>query len=309
MRAACLSPPRKDVMLVRLAPILFPLLWSTGWIVARYSADFADPLLFLALRYLLAGLMLAAFAVLARAPWPRTRREWRHALISGVLLHTLYLGGVWWAIMHGLPASLSALIAALQPILTALVAPALVGERIGGRRWLGVLVGFAGIALVLAPQLAALNSAQIGVALAPIAVNVVAMLSVTAGSFYQKRFLHSGDLRTIAVLQYLGAFVVGAPLAVAFGDLHLVWSWKAVAVMAWSVLGLSIGAVALLLALLRRGDVSRASQLIFLVPPLSALQAFLLFGDHLSSIQIVGMGVTACGVAVAVAVMPERARR
>lgn len=288
-------------MIVALAPILFPLLWSTGWIVARYSADFADPLMFLSLRYLFAGLALAAFAFLSRAQWPRTRAEWRHALVSGVLLHTIYLGGVWWAIMHGLPASISALIAALQPILTALFAPMLVGERIGPRRWSGVLAGFAGIGLVLAPKLAALESAQVSAALAPIAVNVVAMFGVTAGSFYQKRYIHSGDLRTVAVLQYVGAFAVGLPLAVAFGDMHLDWSWTAVAVMAWSVIVLSIGAVALLLILIRRGEVSRASQLVFLVPPLSAIQAFLLFGEQLTAVQIAGMAVTAAGVALAAA--------
>lgn len=286
-------------MIVRLAPILFPLLWSTGWIVARFSADFADPLLFLALRYLFAGLALAIFAFLSHAQWPRTRSEWRHALLSGVLLHTVYLGGVWWAIMHGLPASLSALIAALQPILTALFAPMLVGERIGARRWLGVGVGFVGIALVLAPKLVALESGQIAAALGPIAVNVVAMIGVTAGSFYQKRYIHSGDLRTVAVLQYVGAFAVGLPLAMAFGDMHLNWSWTAVGVMAWSVIVLSIGAVALLLLLIRRGEVSRSAQLIFLVPPLSAIQAHLLFGETLTGVQMFGMALTACGVALA----------
>ena len=168
------------------------------------------------------------------------------------------------------------------------------------------MVGFLGIALVLAPKLAALEGAQVSAALAPIAVNVIAMIGVTAGSFYQKRYIHSGDLRTVAVLQYVGAFAVGLPLAAAFGDMHLNWSWTAVAVMAWSVLVLSIGAVALLLLLIRRGEVSRSAQLIFLVPPLSAIQAHLLFGETLSALQIFGMALTACGVALAAT--PAKAR-
>jgi drug/metabolite transporter (DMT)-like permease len=287
-------------MIARLAPILFPVLWSTGWIVARFSKDFADPLFFLSLRYLFAGIALTIFAFAARAQWPKSPAEWRHAMISGVLLHTIYLGGVWWAIMHGLPASISALIAALQPIFTALLAPKLAGENIGFKRWCGVLVGFCGIALVLAPKLIAVSGAELQASLIPLAVNVVGMVGVTAGSFYQKAFIKTGDLRTVTVLQYVGAFAVGLPLAMTFGDMHLNWSWTAFWVMAWSVLVLSIGAVALLLILIRMGEVSRASQLIFLVPPLSAIQAFFLFGEQLTAIQIFGMAVTACGVALAV---------
>jgi drug/metabolite transporter (DMT)-like permease len=286
-------------MLATLAPILFPLIWSTGWIVARYTIDFADPLAFLCVRYLCAGMALGIFAVASGAQWPRSPREWTHALVSGVLLHTVYLGGVWWAIEQGVPASISALIAASQPIMTAFLAPALVGERIGLARWAGVALGFTGICLVLAPKLVGLNSSQLQATLAPIGINFIAMIGVTAGTFYQKRYIHSGDLRTVAVLQYVGALAAGLPLALAFGDMHINWTPTAWAVLAWSVLALSIGAIALLLYLIRRGEVSRSAQLIFLVPPLSALQAHFLFGENLSAVQIAGMALTVCGVAMA----------
>ncbi|MDE2363071.1 MAG: DMT family transporter [Hyphomicrobiales bacterium] len=286
-------------MLARLAPILFPIIWSTGWIVARYTVDFADPLAFLCVRYAGAGVALGAFAFASGARWPRSGMDWIHACVSGVLLHAVYLGGVWWAIEHGVPASVSALIAASQPIMTAFLAPALVGERIGLARWAGVFLGFVGICLVLAPKLIGLDAAQLKAALLPIGVNFVAMIGVTAGTFYQKRYIHSGDLRTVAALQYVGALAAGLPAAYAFGDFHIDWTPTAWAVLAWSVLALSIGAIALLLYLIRRGEVSRSAQLIFLVPPLSALQAHFLFGENLGPVQIAGMALTVCGVAMA----------
>ena len=286
-------------MLVRLAPILFPLIWSTGWIVARYTIDFADPLAFLCVRYVCAGVALGLFAFYARAQWPRTGIEITHAIVSGVLLHAIYLGGVWWAIEQGVPASISALLAALQPIMTAFLAPALVGERIGLARWCGVAIGFSGICLVLAPKLVGLDSTQLHAVLVPIGVNFIAMAGVTAGTFYQKRFIRTGDLRTVATLQYAGALLAGIPMAALTGEFRINWTPTAFVALAWSVIALSIGAIALLLLLIRRGEVSRSAQLIFLVPPLSALQAHFLFGESLTTVQVAGMALTACGVALA----------
>lgn len=281
-----------------VAPAGFVLLWSTGWIVARYAADFADPFLFLLLRFLFAGALLAGMAVLARAPWPRGR-EALHAGISGVLLHTFYLGGVWWAVEQGLSASLSALLAALQPILAAVFAPWLLRERMGPVRALGVALGFLGLCLVLAPRLTALAESGEKPAGIPIFINVLAMVSVTAGTFYQKAFVRTGDLRTVAVLQYAGASLGMLPLALFLGDLHFRATPFAWGVMAWSVLAISIGAIVLLLLLIRHGEVTRASQLLFLVPPVAALQAMVLFGDRLSLAQWIGMAVTSTGVALA----------
>ena len=286
-------------LLNRAIPAVFVLLWSTGWVVARYSADYADPLTFLLVRYLLAGVVLIAFATLARAAWPQRGADWGHALVSGVLLHALYLGGVWWAIRHGVPASISALLAALQPILTPLLAPAILGERIRLARWLGVLLGLAGLVLVLSPKLIGVSHEALVASAGPIAVNCAAMLSVTLGTFYQKRFIHSGDLRSVTVLQYAAALAVTLPVAYLLEPMRIDWNPLMIGVMAWSVLALSIGAIALLLLLIRRGEVSRSAQLIYLVPPAASLQAWLLFGESLSPIQIAGMAVTVLGVALA----------
>ncbi len=289
--------PTDNPALLRLMPVVFVLIWSTGWIVARFAAPHADPLTFLSLRYVLAGIVIAGFAVLSGARWPTTRSSIAHGLLSGVLLHGIYLGGVWWAIAHGLPAGISALIAALQPILTALLAPAIVGERIFPRQWLGIALGFGGILMVLAPKLA-MGLFASGLA-APLAVNVIAMVSVTASTFYQKRYIQAADLRTVTVLQYAGAFAVTLPAAFLLEEMRVDWNTTLVLTMAWSVLALSIGAIALLLLLIRRGAVSKAATLVYLVPPTAALMAYLFFGETLTLLQVAGMGVTALGVALA----------
>jgi drug/metabolite transporter (DMT)-like permease len=281
----------------RAAPILFVALWSTGWIVARYSAEYADPLTFLCFRFAGAAVAILLIALLTRVRFPRKPVEIAHALISGVLLHALYLGGVWWAIRQGVPASISALLAALQPIATTLLAPWLLDERASLRRLLGVALGLIGLILVLWPKL---SSASVGHEAAfPIAINVLGMAGATAGFFYQKRFQPTGDLPAIACLQYVGALVALLPVAYLAEPMRVEWNATMLAVLAWSVFALSIGAIWLLLLLIRHGEVSRAAQLIYLVPPTAAAQAYALFGEALSLLQLVGMGATAVGVAIA----------
>ena len=192
-------------MLDRLAPVVFVLLWSTGWTTARFATDHADPLTFLALRHGLTALALAALATAIGAPWPRSRAEALHGLACGVLLNAIYLGGVWWAIGQGVPAGISGLIAALQPLLTAVLAPWLVAETLGRRQWLGIALGFAGIALVLWPKLAAVEAAALAVVVLPLAVNAGGMLSATLGTFYQKRFLPTGHPLTTQTFQFAAA--------------------------------------------------------------------------------------------------------
>jgi drug/metabolite transporter (DMT)-like permease len=279
--------------------MVFVLIWSTGWISARFGAPYADPLTFLAIRFALAGAVVSVLAWAAGAAWPATRRDVVHAMTSGALLHAVYLGGVWWAIARGLPAGVSGLIAAVQPILTAILAPTLVNERIAGRQWLGIGLGFVGIGLVLLPKLAGLGPGELAAVAGPIGVNLVGMLGVTLGSFYQKRFVPTGDLRTITVLQYAGAFLVVAPAALLLEPLRVEWNLTIVLTMAWSVLALSIGAIGLLLLLIRNGAVSRAAALIYLVPPAVAIEAYLFFGETLAPIQALGMAATAAGVALA----------
>lgn len=287
-------------MLERLSPALFVLIWSTGWIVAKFVAVAkADPLTFLILRYVAAGLLIAIFALLVRAEWPSRGRDWLHAAITGILLHALYLGGVWWPISVGLPAGLSAVIVALQPLLTALLAWPLVGERLSPRNAAGVAIGFAGVLMVLTPRLVGIDAGALKGMLVPIAVGLVSTLAVTLGTFYQKRFAAKGDLRTITVIQYLGALVVTLPVAWAIEPMHIPVTTTTVLVALWSILVLSIGAIFLMLMMIRRGAVSRVASLIYLVPPAAALQAWLFFGETMTTVQIAGMMIAAFGVYLA----------
>ncbi|RXF73327.1 DMT family transporter [Hansschlegelia zhihuaiae] len=285
-------------MLAALIPITFVLIWSTGWIVAKFVVPHADPLLFLVLRYLAAIAVLAPLAFLLGARWPATGREWRAALVNGVMLHGVYLGGVWWAIQHGVPAGVSALIAALQPLFTALAAAPLVGERLGPRRWLGVALGFLGVAAVVAPKLSGAGGALGGLGL-PIAVNVVAMAAVTAATLHQKRTLAGADLRTLAPAQYLGALTVTVPAVLLFGEFRFEPTPEIFLALAWSVLVLSIAAIMLMLVMVERGEVSRVAALIYLVPPVAAVQAYFLFDETLSGLQMIGMALAAVGVVLA----------
>ncbi len=280
-------------------PALFVFFWSTGWISAKFAAPHADPLWFLSIRFACAAVVIGLFALVVRAPWPHGRRAWLHALVSGVLLHGIYLGGVWWAVKHGLSAGISGLLAALQPLLTALLAPYLLRETITPRQWLGVAVGLFGVMLVLSPKLGVVLGGTGEAAWLALGINVIGMVGVTAGSFYQKRFVAGADLRTVTSVQYLGALVVVLPIALATEQLHFDHSLTLYAVLAWSVLVLSVFTIAIMLMMINRGEVTRVSVLIYLVPSTVAVQAWLLFGETLNGMQITGMVLTALGVYLA----------
>ncbi|WP_202190082.1 DMT family transporter [Ensifer sp. LCM 4579] len=280
-------------MLARLAPAIFVLLWSTGWVVAKYAAFFAEPLTFLALRYSIAILLFIGFCAATGARWPRSGKIIGHAVISGMFLHGLYLGAIWWAIGEGVPAGISGIIAGLQPLMTAVAAPYLIGENITRVQRLGLALGFSGIALAVLPKVLAIDT---DISLFPVAVNVLGMGAVTYGTLYQKRHLQTGDIRAIATLQYAGALIVTMPLALMLEDMRVTWSVELVAALAWSVLGLSMGAIALLLYLIRRGQVSRAASLIYLVPPLAAVEAALFLGEALTWPMIIGTVIAVTGV-------------
>jgi drug/metabolite transporter (DMT)-like permease len=285
---------------LRLAPALFVFLWSTGWISARAAAPHADPLTFLAVRYALAGVAMAVLCWSLGAVWPKTRAARGHALVSGVLLHAAYLGPVWYAVAQGVPAGVSGVLAGSQPLLTALLAQVLIGERISRWQWAGIGVGFAGILLVLQPKLSAIDTAQLSVLRWALAINALGMISVTLGTFYQKRFLPSGDLRTLAAWQYIGAAAATLPVAYWTETMRLEWNWASVLTMAWAVIAISLGAILMLLWLIRSGAVARAAALIYLVPAAVVLEAWLLFGETVTPLQIAGVMVTALGVALAV---------
>jgi drug/metabolite transporter (DMT)-like permease len=281
-------------LLTRLAPPVFVLIWATGFIVARVVAPYAEPLTFLLVRYLLAILVLGLLVLAARAPLPKTARDWRNSLIAGVLLHGLYLGGVFWSVKHGLPAGISALVAGLQPLVTGLLAVPLLGEKVSFRRWVGIGIGFVGASLVVLPKLG-----DGGVPPLALGVCLLGMLSITLGTIWQKRTGGALDLRVNAVIQYIGAAAVTAPMVLLTEHGRMDLTWPLLGALAWAVLGLSIGAIGLLLYLIRQGAVVGVATLLYLVPPVAALMAFGLFGETLSLIQMVGMVCAALGVAVA----------
>jgi drug/metabolite transporter (DMT)-like permease len=278
-------------------PLFFVVLWSTGFIAAKYGLPYAPPLSFLILRCLGAVLVLLPAVVLARAPWPRGRIA--HVALAGLLLQAGYLGGVWSAIKMGMPAGLSALIVGLQPILTAFAAP-LVGERVTPRQWLGLLLGLSGVALVVYARLG-LDGLPPGA----VALCVLALLSITAGTLYQKRFCPRFDLRTGTVIQFSASALVLLPLAIAFEDFtpalaNIHWNVHFVGALLWSILALSIGAIFLLFRLISRNDATRVTSLLYLTPPTTAVMAWLMFGESLGLAGLLGMAVAVAGVAFVV---------
>ena len=289
--------PGPPILLERAMPLAFVGIWATGFVVARAVAPRAEPLTFLLMRYVLSALVFALIAFAAGAAWPRTARGWRDALVAGVLMQGVYLGGVFWSVRHGLPAGVSALVCGLQPALTAALAAPLLGERVGRRRWLGILAGFAGAALVLAPGLGA--AAGGGLPPVPLGASFAAMAAITLGTIWQKRTAAGADLRTNAAVQFLGAALVTAPVMAITEEMAFDASWEAWAALLWAVLGLSVGAISLLLLLIRRGAVAGVASLFYLVPPAVAVLAFALFGERLAPVQILGMAVAAIGVAAA----------
>ncbi len=276
--------------LLRIAPGLFVMLWATGFIGAKYGLPFAEPLTFLSLRFVIVIAILVLVALISHAPWPRDIASIGHSAVSGVLIHGVYLGGVFWAISLGLPAGISALIVGVQPLASAVLSGPLLGERVKARHWLGLGVGFVGIALVLVPALD--NSSSGVLSFTNIALCVAALFGITLGTIYQKAYSTGTDLRTGAIVQYAAALIVLAPAALLLESNHIEWSIEFIGALGWLVVVLSIGAITLLMLIIRHGEVSKVATLFYLVPPVTALIGWALFGESMNFIQIGGMALT-----------------
>ncbi|WP_448616395.1 DMT family transporter [Modestobacter sp. URMC 112] len=292
------APSRTRGAALAAAPFVFVLLWSTGFVGAKYGLPYAEPFTFLALRLALAGALLAGLAVVLRADWPRSRGETGRAAVAGLLLHAGYLGGVFFAIEHGLPASVAAVVVSLQPVLTAALATRLLGERLVAVQWLGLVLGVTGVALVLAPGLAS-AAGETG-AFPPVGVLacLVALLAGTGGTLWQKKHGDGIPMLSGTAVQYAASALVLVALAAATETMTIEWTGEFVAALVWLVLPLSLGAVLLLLLLLRRGSASGVSSLLYLVPPATAVEAWFLFGEELPLLSLVGVLVTTVGVAL-----------
>lgn len=281
--------------LTRAIPALFVVLWATGFIGARYAMPWAEPFTFLWIRFALTFgvLLLIIPLVKAKAIGPRNAF---HASIAGVLMHGVYLGGVFWAVRNGLPAGFAGLIVGLQPMLTAVIAGLFLGEKVTGKHWLGLVVGLVGVVTVLSPKFGSISG---GVTVATIGAAVVAVIAMSVGTVWQKRFVATADLVTVTLYQYVGGWAVTFLVSLLFETQHVVLNGELVFAMAWLVFVLSLGAIFLLMILIREGEVARVASLFYLVPAVTALMAWFLFDETLTPVQLVGMAITTFGVALA----------
>lgn len=277
---------------VRATPFLFVIVWASGFVVAKYAAPYAEPLSFLILRYAGVVVLMLVLALVAGAPWPG-RRQAVHIAVAGVGIQAGYLGGVWAAVAAGMPAGVTALMVNLQPVLTAVFA-AVLGERLGGRQVVGLLLGFAGVALVVSTKLttAGLTPLTLG-------LTTMALLAITAGTLYQKRFCPVFDLRTGQVVQFVASILVTLPFALAFESFRFEWTPQLAGALAWSVLVLTGDGISLLFLMLRRGAAAQVTSYFYLVPGITALMALVMFGETLGPVAIAGMVVAVLGVAMA----------
>lgn len=281
--------------LSRFVPALFVLLWATGFIGAGYAMPHAEPFAFLVVRFALSALLLLVIIWWWQAK-SLSPKSALHAAIAGTMIHGVYLGGVFWAIDHGMPAGLSALIIGLQPLVTTLLAGAFIGERVKPRHWVGLAIGFVGVVIVLSPRLGSIGG---GVTAATVGACLVSVVGISAGTVWQKRFVSETDLLTGTFWQYVGGGVIAAIAAITLESGTYRLTGELVFAMAWLVLVLSIGAVLLLMLLIRDGVVARVSSLFYLVPGVTAVLAFLLFGETLNLVQIGGIVIASLGVALA----------
>jgi drug/metabolite transporter (DMT)-like permease len=284
---------RPSQLAIAAAPVLFVLLWSTGFIGARYGLPYIEPLTFLAVRMAFVVLIMAAIAIIGRARVPDAR-EVQHALVAGSLVHGLYLGGVFTAISQGVPAGISALIPGLQPILTSTIANRFMGERVTAIQWFGLVLGLLGVVLVMHDRQIILAGSLLGWI-----ASFLSLIGITLGTLYQKRYCGAIDWRTGNLVQYIGAAVLFALGAFTFETREIHWSGELIFALAWLVLVLSIAAVGLMYWLIRRSAATGFASLFYLVPAVTALFAFLLFGERLDGVSIFGMAICAGGVVLA----------
>ena len=275
-------------------PWLFVLIWSTGFIVARYGMPNSPPFTFLLWRYVFSILCFVLWVKWARVPWPQGRVQWWHLAVTGVLMHAGYLGGVWAAVKVGMGAGLTALIVGLQPVITAIWLSAR-GGQVTRRQWQGLALGFVGLAMVVSRKL------EGGIEVTPWSLTMItmALISITTGTLYQKRFVQPCDVRSANAVQLMAAYVVTLPLALLETEPAL-WNAEMSWAMAWAVLVLTLGGSSLFYILIQRGAAASVTSLLYLVPPTTAVMAWFLFDEPITLVTLAGIVVTAAGVSLVV---------
>lgn len=275
-----------------VAAPLFVVLWSTGFIGAKYGLPYAEPLTFLAVRFALASLALVLWTLLAGGPWP-TGRQATHQALVGILLHAGYLGGVFVAISIGIEAAVSALIVSMQPILTAFLARWVLGERMTRLQWAGLGLGIAGAGLVIGEKLTAGLGSPVGIGLC-----LMSLLSISVATLYQKKFCAGAPLRAGTAIQFAAALAVLTPLALMLETNRIVWTGEFIFALGWLVIVLSLGAVGLLMVLIRQDSAGRVASLFFLIPPCTAIMSWALFGETFGIAALCGIVLAVIGVAM-----------
>jgi drug/metabolite transporter (DMT)-like permease len=295
-----MTPRGTAADLAAFMPGVFVLIWSTGFVVARFGMPHAPPMSFLAWRFALSVLAFGLWVLLARAAWPQGRRQWMHLAVVGMLMHAGYLGGVWSAVKLGIGAGTSALIVGLQPVLTALwIAAAGQGQRVSSRQWLGLALGLAGLVLVVWNKLGHGEVTPWNLALC-----LLALLCITTATLYQKRYVAACDVRTASIVQLLAAFAVALPLALLESE-PMQPVPALLGAMAWSVLALTLGGSSLLYMMVQRGAATRVTSLMYLVPPCTAVLGWLLFDELLTPLVLAGLALAALGVGLVVREPPK----
>jgi drug/metabolite transporter (DMT)-like permease len=284
-------------LLIRLAPLLFVSLWSTGFIAAKYSMFNADPFVFLCLRFTLTALILLPIIILFGAKLPQSLWKHRHDMVTGTLLHCGYLGFLFWAIHDGVPTGIVAIIIGIQPLFTMALAALFIGESLNPRKLAGLLIGFIGVVVVIIGKFGIGLELNGGFSAFHLGLCLISLTSIATGVFYQKKFCDQSQLLTGTLMQYFAAALATAMFAFLFNeswDIH--WTAGFALALCWQVLGLSIGAVVLLMSIIRLGEAGRVSSMFYLVPPLVVIEAHFLFGETLGRLSIFGMLLCVCGV-------------
>lgn len=304
MTAALTARAGAEPALIRAMPWIFVLIWSTGFVVARYAMPHAPPFSFLVMRYALSLACFVVWIAWARVSWPATGMQWLHLGVVGLLLHAGYLGAVWAAVKDGIGAGTVALVVGLQPVLTALWITSMSkasggvagrpASAVSARQWLGLVMGLGGLALVVRHKLGAGEVTAHNLSLA-----IVALLSITIGTLYQKRHVAACDVRSASAIQLFAALLVSLPLALLETE-PVVWHPQLIGALIWSVLALTLGGSSLLYLLIQRGAATRVSSLMYLVPPSTALLAWFMFNEALTTSMLIGMAMTVGGVALIV---------
>jgi drug/metabolite transporter (DMT)-like permease len=280
----------RGLKLASFAPILFVILWSTGFVGAKYGLPYADPFIFLSIRVLIAALLLFAIAALLKSPIAIGKSAISRSALIGFFLHACYLGGVFFAISKGLPAGVAAVVTSVQPVLVSLLAVRVLGETLKLKQIVGLFLGFVGVITVLAP------SSKADIPISGVVAILVALLGSTTATLLQKKIGTDVPLISGTAYQYLASGLVLGVAAIATGGTRIQWSQEFIITFVWLLAALSVGAILLLLWLLNTGSAASVSSLLYLVPPATALEAFFLFGEKVNTQGLLGIGITALGV-------------